>query len=219
LISDDYDHSSFLMFRLPMPQTSPKKPRQDTKSRILDKTEQLFQDIGYKKTNIADIAKALDMSPGNIYRFYESKQALQEAIAGRLLEGLEKTCAALIMARIPAQDRLRDLLLVSHNVHSERHKVAPKMHDLIEAAVSEKWAVARSHFKHLEHVLHRLVLEGVAAGEFKVTDIQAAAQCVQMAALGFLHPVIVVSHTPSPSIRLESMLDFILAGLGARRVP
>ena len=41
----------------------------DVRERILVIAERLFREIGYQKTTVADIAKALQMSPANIYRF------------------------------------------------------------------------------------------------------------------------------------------------------
>ena len=46
--------------------------RQENVSRILDAAERLFKHYGYTKTNVADIARDLGMSPANIYRFFSS---------------------------------------------------------------------------------------------------------------------------------------------------
>ncbi len=42
--------------------------RQDNVERILECAERVFKHYGYSKTNVADIAKELSMSPANIYR-------------------------------------------------------------------------------------------------------------------------------------------------------
>ena len=38
----------------------------DTRERILVVAERLFREIGYQKTTVGDIAKALHMSPANV---------------------------------------------------------------------------------------------------------------------------------------------------------
>ena len=45
--------------------------------------ERLFREIGYQKTTVADIAKVLRMSPANVYRFFNSKKAIHQAVARR----------------------------------------------------------------------------------------------------------------------------------------
>ncbi len=48
----------------------------DTRERILVVAERLFRELGYQKTTVGDIAKALHMSPANVYRFFDSKKAI-----------------------------------------------------------------------------------------------------------------------------------------------
>jgi AcrR family transcriptional regulator len=62
--------------------------RQETVERILETAERLFRHYGYGKTNVADIARELGMSPANIYRFFASKVEIHQAICGRMLVGV-----------------------------------------------------------------------------------------------------------------------------------
>ena len=59
--------------------------RQENVTRILDCAERLFRHYGYGKTNVADIARELGMSPANIYRFFASKVEIHQAVCGRML--------------------------------------------------------------------------------------------------------------------------------------
>ena len=52
---------------------------------ILATAERLFREIGYLKTTVGDIAKTLKMSPANVYRFFDSKKAIHEGVARRLM--------------------------------------------------------------------------------------------------------------------------------------
>ena len=49
-----------------------KDPQIETRRKIVDTAERLFREIGYQKTTVADIAKALRMSSANVYRFFDS---------------------------------------------------------------------------------------------------------------------------------------------------
>src|SRR4029078_681894 len=57
----------------------------DTRDRILEVAERLFRQIGYQKTTVGDIAKELKMSPANVYRFFQSKKEIHQAVALSLL--------------------------------------------------------------------------------------------------------------------------------------
>ena len=53
----------------------------DVRERILVTAERLFREIGYRKTAVADIARALRMSSADIYRFSDSKKSINADVA------------------------------------------------------------------------------------------------------------------------------------------
>src|SRR3954454_20056767 len=71
-------------------------PRElEARARIVESAEALFRDIGYQKTTVGDIAKALKMSPANIYRFFDSKKSINEAVAERITAAVRARMAAI----------------------------------------------------------------------------------------------------------------------------
>src|SRR5450756_1339162 len=93
----------------------------DTRERILVVAERLFREIGYQKTTVADIAKVLRMSPANVYRFFESKKAIHQAVARALMGEVEEAAQAIAVGRGPAAARLRELVITVHRMNSERY--------------------------------------------------------------------------------------------------
>ena len=67
----------------------------DVRERILVTAERLFREIGYQKTTVADIAKALQMSPANVYRFFDSKKSINAGVARRLMGEVEQASQAI----------------------------------------------------------------------------------------------------------------------------
>ena len=59
------------------------------REQILVTAERLFREIGYQKTTVADIAKALRMSPANVYRFFDFKKSINAGVARRLMSEVE----------------------------------------------------------------------------------------------------------------------------------
>ena len=62
---------------------------EETRSCILAVAWDLFRQLG-ARTTMADIAEKLGMSSANVYRFFPSKQALNEAVCEGLLGELLK---------------------------------------------------------------------------------------------------------------------------------
>lgn len=55
----------------------------DRRAVILDAAEQCFSRAGFHQTSMSDICQAAGMSPGNLYRYFPSKEAIIEGITER----------------------------------------------------------------------------------------------------------------------------------------
>ena len=194
----------------------PKAESQDTRCSILRVAERLFREIGYRKTTVADIAKSLRMSPANVYRFFDSKGAINEAVAQRLIGELEEELQAIVDRDAPAATRLADFLASAHQMSAGRFTAERRMHEMVEVAMAESWGVIHDHLGRVHEMLKRLVQDGVASGEFVVPDIEIAARCVQTSFVRFCHPALIVQCADEPGPQLEAMIAFILRGLGHR---
>jgi len=62
-----------------------------TPERILEVTEDVLRRYGLAKATVVDVARALDVSHGSVYRHFPSKASLREAVAKRWLERLPKS--------------------------------------------------------------------------------------------------------------------------------
>src|SRR5207247_10490906 len=96
-------------------------PETDVRERILATTERLFREIGYQKTTVADIAKALRMSPANVYRFFDSKKSINAGVARRLMGEVEGASRTIAAGPRGATERLRELLATIHRMNRDRY--------------------------------------------------------------------------------------------------
>jgi TetR/AcrR family transcriptional regulator, repressor for uid operon len=58
-------------------------PSLDRQSRILDAAERCFVRAGFHRTTMQDVAAEAGMSPGNLYRYFRSKDAIVMALTER----------------------------------------------------------------------------------------------------------------------------------------
>ncbi len=64
--------------------------REESRTKILETASQLFSRQGFFNVRIADIAQAAKMSPGNIYWYFNSKEAILKAILGSVFDEIEQ---------------------------------------------------------------------------------------------------------------------------------
>jgi AcrR family transcriptional regulator len=188
----------------------------DTRERILVVAERLFREIGYQKTTVADIAKVLRMSPANVYRFFDSKKAINEGVARILMGGVETATEAIAARQGPAAARLRELMTTIHRMNSERYVGDSKLHEMVEIAMGESWEACVAHMQRITETIGAVIADGAASGEFEAPDVPLAAMCTCSAMMRFFHPQMIAQCAGKPGPSLDQMIDFVLASLEPR---
>ena len=191
-----------------------------TRARIEEAAERLFRAMGYQKTAVADIARELGMSPANVYRFFPSKSAINEAIAERLLGGMRAEIEAIARGPGTAADRLRRLLSALFERKVEVFFGERRLHDMVTAAIQEHWGVIERYLGAVHAAVRRVLEDGVAAGEFAAADPSAMAHTVMHAVVAWNHPALLETCIARKGQTVEdlraqnaAMTDFVLRGL------
>jgi AcrR family transcriptional regulator len=189
------------------------KPESDTRSRIVATAERFFREIGYQKTTVADIAKALKMSPANVYRFFDSKKAINEAVTELMTGQVRDHLRAIAAQSLPASTRLRQVLISSHQVMIDMGVSEAKMMEMVEVAMTESWSVIEAHIAEVDAIMAGVVADGVTSGEFRAMDPIVAGTCIRAAMIRFCHPSMIVQCATLPAPTLEQQVDFIMGAL------
>jgi AcrR family transcriptional regulator len=187
-----------------------------TRERILDTTVEVLRRHGLEKTGVVDVARALGVSHGALYRHFASKAALIDAVAERWLAKVSHPLAAIAEGGRTPPARLR--LWIETLVGLKRRKVLedPALFAVYHAVAEAAHSVVRGHVEALRQQLASIVAAGVARGDFKVKDPASAAAAVFDATLRFHHPAFVAANAGAEADRaMTALLDLLLAGLKA----
>lgn len=194
-------------------------PQSATRARIADAAEALFRQIGYQKTSVADIAKACAMSPANVYRFFPSKSAINEAITLRLLDTVASELEAMAAGPGSAGERLRATARHLYRRDVELFFAEKRMHDMVGAAMTEHWGVILDFIRRVLAVWEGLLREGIATGEFRDLDPAATAVSFKHCMMLWHHPMLLADclgrgQTPEElEAQQQAALDLLLAGI------
>ena len=185
--------------------------RQDTRRRLMETALRLSARIGHRKTTVADIAREMSMSPGNVYRFFRSKRAIDEAVVGELVA--ETVVRAIEAARRGGStvERLRSVLRAI-DLGQAWCLANDKLHDLVVAAGQEGWAVIVEHRQRLTRIVSWVIASGQMRGEFRSGDPIVLARCVLAAMDGYSDPSAPPDRAVGSPTR-EQMMDFCLSAI------
>ena len=192
--------------------------KEATRERILAAAGARFMHYGYQKTTMAEIARDLDMSTGNLYRFFPSKLDIAEAIAifhekdedallERLTENLEDPVEAY-------RNFCRTVLEETFRVIAESRKVF----EIAQAISSERPQFANRRLATERIYIGRILRAGIDKGQFApVEDIEFTAEMLQCATMKFRYPQLSNCFNLAMLRReLEGVLDLLFVGLRAR---
>jgi AcrR family transcriptional regulator len=159
---------------------------------ILDAAERLIYSRGYDQMTIADILGELQIAKGTFYHYFESKQALLEAITARMMTRIEQLIAPLVEApQVPALEKLQRFFTSIARWESGQKGVILALLSVWyrndNAIVREKVRIMtlRVLAPPLTRIIHQGVTEGTLAtpypdqaGEIMLTIIQGLEESV-----------------------------------------
>ena len=186
-----------------------------TASRIIEVAQELFRRVGYAKTAVADIARELGMSPANVYRFFPSKAAINEAIAEKYLIEIHRRLDAVVAENASAAERLEHFVLEQHRYNKSQFVTERRMHDMVACAMEENWAVVDAHIQAIQKMLAAIVADGIRRGEFRAELVpDEAAKAICSASTGVLHPALIAQFAHKDlEAEARDLVRFLLAAL------
>lgn len=189
-----------------------------TRDRILKAATMRIKHYGYGKTTMAEIAADCDMSPGNIYRFFEAKIDIAEAMARKHYADEQAQLAAIARKKDwPADKRLSEIFFKRMRDSYKMFEENSKMLEVAQVLHRERPLFANEHMALERVFLSALLEEGADAGRFAKSDFNVTAEMLQSATMKFSIPQLFSHLTLSKLEReLEGVLNLLLVGLYAR---
>ena len=165
-----------------------RSPQDETRHRICSIAESLFRRLGYAKTTVADIAGALGMSSANVYRFFPSKSAINDAICRQILGELQEQVGTIAHGDGTSTERVRAMLLAMHRHHKGQFTDERRVFDMVSAAMEENWAAIEEHLRICGSHFADVVAQGIASGEFGQGDPIDLGEMVMKSCAFIIHP-------------------------------
>jgi AcrR family transcriptional regulator len=189
-----------------------------TPERILEVTEDVLRRFGLAKATVVDVARALDVSHGSVYRHFPSKASLREAVAKRWLDRTNSPLQEIADSTGPASARLERWLRTMLAIKHKKVGDDPEMFATYLALAQEACKVVKAHKDGLVDQIVHILSDGVEQGVFHVTNLKATALAIFEATTRFHHP----AHSgewndPQLPARTDALLELLLKGLEAPR--
>jgi AcrR family transcriptional regulator len=187
---------------------------EESRERILEAAEELLRRFGPEKFRIVDVAQALGMSHGNIYRYFSDKEAILDTIAQRWLAKITGPLQEIVSGRAGAASRLEEWVLTLMRLKRRKVTADPELFRTYQAITEASRDVVAEHIRHLIAQLTGIIRSGTEAGEWNVRSPIKAAEAILNATIVFHHPAFISRPGPQPTeASARDALKLLIAGL------
>ena len=187
-----------------------------TPERILEVTEDVLRRFGLTKATVVDVARALDVSHGSVYRHFPSKASLRQAVAKRWLDRVNAPLQEVSEGSGPVPAKLERWLRTMISIKHKKVSEDPEMFETYLTLAREACEVVKAHKDGLVDQIALMLSEGVQQGVFEVTDLKASARALFDATSRFHHPAHADEWSdPQLGARVDALLALLLRGLEA----
>lgn len=161
------------------------------REQIVEAAEAHFSHYGYEKTTVSDLAKAIGFSKAYIYKFFDSKQAIGEAICSKTLNAIVVAVEEAVAGAPTPSEKFRRMFktLVSTGVSlffNDR-----KLYDIAAYSAGEGWPSARAYCERIRQILAEVVREGRESGEFeRKTPLDETVHAIDLVLQPYVNPLL-----------------------------
>jgi AcrR family transcriptional regulator len=185
-----------------------------TPERILAAAEDVLRRYGPGKATVVDVAQALGVSHGSVYRHFASKAALRDAVLRGWLQRVTAPLQAIAASRATPSARLRQWLVALREIKRDKVLGDPELFATYGALAADAREVIGEHVEHLQQQIASIIAAGMASGDFRKVDARSTAQAILDATSRFHYPG--MAHLwggPGEDAAFAQLLDLLLAGL------
>lgn len=192
--------------------------KQHTRDRILHAAMARIKHYGWAKTTMAEIAADCDMSPGNIYRFFEAKIDIAEAMARHHYAEQHAELSAIARRKDLAPDqRLRAIMFQRMRDNFALVEDNAKILDIADMLARDRPLFMNEVLAADRIYLVALLEEGADSGLFAPGDFPFVAEMIQAATAKFSFPQMFSKLTlPKLERELDGVLTLLFQGLYTR---
>jgi len=185
---------------------------------LLEVVDDLVRKRGSVDISMTDLAAAAGMSPSNLYRFFDNKEALLEAVAERFFTEKVRIMVEVAESDLPVRDKMYQYFARRYLAIVEQYEAEP---DLLKSYLEigqQYFEVVRGYVDLGDHYLSIIVAEAMEQGYFEGLSIDEAVSLINQMVQCYTSPDILfrVGTTKLSVTKLAMIVDAVFLGLGKK---
>ena len=188
------------------------------RAELLEVVDDLIRKRGAVDISMSDLAAAAGMSPCNLYRFFDSKEALLEAVAERFFDEKVRIMVEVTESDLPVRQKMYDYFARRFIVMVEKYEAEP---DLLKSYLEigqQYFEVVRGYVDLGDHYLALIVAEAMEQGYFTGLSIDETVSLINQMVHCYTNPeaIIFIRNNKLRVEKLALIVDAIFDGLSSQ---
>ena len=163
----------------------------NVREQILEAAQEHFSHYGFDKTTVSDLAKAIGFSKAYVYKFFDSKEAIGEAICAKTLSAIVAAVEEAMAGASTPTEKFRRMFKTLTVTGASLFFNDRKLHDIAAHSAGEGWPSARAYAERIRQILMEVVREGRETGEFeRKTPLDETVRAIYLVVLPYANPLL-----------------------------
>jgi AcrR family transcriptional regulator len=187
---------------------------------LLEVVDDLVRKRGAVDISMTDLAAAAGMSPSNLYRFFDNKEALLEAVAESFFAEKIRIMVEVTESDLPVQEKMYQYFARRYLAMVEQYEAEP---DLLKSYLEigqQYFEVVRGYVDLGDHYLSLIVAEAMEQGYFAGLSIDETVSLINQMVQCYTHPdaLFTIGTIKLRVEKLATIVETIFRGLGKNTV-
>ncbi|WP_033925653.1 TetR/AcrR family transcriptional regulator [Sphingomonas sp. 35-24ZXX] len=188
------------------------------RAQLMEAAEEMVRARGAINLSLSEVAAACGMSQSSFYRYFSSKEAFFEAIAGRWFEELNQIMEEVVASDLPPREKLFQFFARRVAVKRARYEADANLFRAHMDLGDEHWEVIRGYVDLADHYMAMILGEAMAEGYFAGYDLDHVISLTNLVVQPFCNPALMMDmmRTATPD-NLRIVINTLFDGLGAQQ--
>lgn len=188
-----------------------------TPDRIIAAAEDALRRYGPGKATVLDVAQALGVSHGSVYRHFASKAALRDAVLQRWLTRVTVPLQTITTSRAAPPARLRQWLTTLRAIKRDKALGEPELFATYSVLAAGSRVVIGEYVAQLLQQIASIVAAGTAGGDFRKLDPVPTALAIFDATSRFHYPGMAhLWDRPGEDAAFAQLLNLLMSSLAPK---
>jgi AcrR family transcriptional regulator len=187
------------------------------REQLVDLVLELIEERGSAALTVSELATRANMSPANLYRFFESKEALIEAVAERWFQPKIAIMEEVVASELPPRRKMYEFYARRFSYIRAMWERDPVAFGVYCEIGEEHFELVRSYVDLGDHYLGEIIGEAMADGHFAGLEVDDSISLVNQMVSNYTNIGVMRYIMPKLSeAKLARIVDAIFDGLSAQ---